>query len=463
MAEIYLVNAENREAHNAVHSAQIAAILIQRGLAYCWIPSLEWDGLAQRLNPGAGGTKTGGTCVVCVVGGIGNPCFMAMEPEVLSFIRKVKNMCPQAVIVMDGVSATVRFRWLLDQGVDIALRGESDLTFANVIDSFICQRNWRKIQGIAYLENSRLKDNGYGQLLDLNNAPLPLRRMVIKNKIRPESRFEVSTGRGCPFGCAICQPVSKNLAGAGIRNRPAKIICQELEEIIQEVGPHAVHFGCDTFTLNKQWVLELCQEIIDHNIKVPWSVGTRADAMDEEMAKAMKAAGCWEVGYGMEAWDEALRNDYLGKNLSLRDAESAVGITRMHGLAVCLTFIIGLPTSGWKQTLANLWGNLKIIYRGRPERVLVSNAVPIPGTDFYFKSQKQTILKPERHIRWNTQNFSGTNFIGISLFRILGERWLMLLCWALVRPVIALRKVVNKIRRRPFLGHEHLMRRYHIV
>ena len=74
-----------------------------------------------------------------------------------------------------------------------------------------------------------------------------------------------------------------------------------------------VRFQDDTFTLNKQRALDICNGILEKGLDIKWVCDTRVDKIDVELLKRMKEAGCSRVKIGVESGsDEILRKMHKG-------------------------------------------------------------------------------------------------------------------------------------------------------
>ena len=67
-----------------------------------------------------------------------------------------------------------------------------------------------------------------------------------------------------------------------------------------DMGYDLIWFADDCFTISKDRVVTICDEIIKRKLNVKWQCLSRVDAMDPEMATRMKEAGCQRVYFGIE-------------------------------------------------------------------------------------------------------------------------------------------------------------------
>jgi anaerobic magnesium-protoporphyrin IX monomethyl ester cyclase len=166
-------------------------------------------------------------------------------------------------------------------------------------------------------------------LLDMTRYRLPVRRTPY---------VLMTTGQGCPFPCTFC--VAPYYSGVRFRPRPVADVLAEMKHVRSFVRD--VFFHTDTFTLNRKYVLELCQRLVEADLGIDWVCNSRVDTLDEEMARAMRRAGCWLLSFGIESGSQAVL-DASKKRIRLEQSRRAVAVASEAGLMVAGHFILGLP------------------------------------------------------------------------------------------------------------------------
>src|SRR4030043_2085417 len=104
-------------------------------------------------------------------------------------------------------------------------------------------------------------------------------------------------------------------------------------------------FYDDTFILDREFVLEFCRKFKEKEFDklIRWNVNVRANLVTEEIIKAMKDAGCYEVRMGYEAGNDYIRNEVYKRNMTKEQLDKAIKIVKKNGLQLRLTFIVGAP------------------------------------------------------------------------------------------------------------------------
>ncbi|MHB8054583.1 MAG: B12-binding domain-containing radical SAM protein [Candidatus Aminicenantales bacterium] len=141
---------------------------------------------------------------------------------------------------------------------------------------------------------------------------------------------------GCPFGCVFC------VAGAvAYRTRSVDGILAELESL-RDLGVREIMFNDPTFTVSKKRVLELCAEMEKRGLRFSWVCNSHITTLDEELAAAIKKAGCHTVMIGVESGQEEILAA-TDKKITREKALAAFRICKKFHIRTLAYFIVGLP------------------------------------------------------------------------------------------------------------------------
>lgn len=261
--------------------------------------------------------------------------------------------------------------------IDYVIMGEAELTLKDILDGVPnCD-----ILGICYRENFQpVKNDKRPFIEDLDILPFPARHLV-DNSIykRPDNgkvQAVVKVARGCPFHCFFC--LATPVSGAKVRTRSPENIVAELKECVEKYNIKNFLFWSDIFNFNREWTLELCQKIIESGLKITWSSNTRADTMDDEMAKMMYKSGCRLVSIGVESGSQKML-DNIGKKITLDDIRNTVKILKNNKIKIYNYFVIGLP---W-ETEETVEETIKFAIELDSNFISFYTATPLPGTKYF--------------------------------------------------------------------------------
>ncbi|UCD15449.1 MAG: B12-binding domain-containing radical SAM protein, partial [Candidatus Omnitrophota bacterium] len=224
--------------------------------------------------------------------------FTALSPQIndavaLSNILKSKE--PEVLQVIGGIHVSAAPEHTLGKGsFDLAIIGEGEETFKNIVDGYFEQRKARdfylRLEGIAFLDNNKLVYNPRRKEIEnLDSIPFPerpllkmdyyLSQYLIIRGLFGNRIATVHTSRGCPYDCVFC---SCNIISKKVRYFSVEYVISEVKELIDKYKIKAIFFTDDTFILNKKRVREICQRFIEEGInkKVKWEAQGRANLID---------------------------------------------------------------------------------------------------------------------------------------------------------------------------------------
>lgn len=261
--------------------------------------------------------------------------------------------------------------------IDYVIMGEAELTLKDILDGVPDN----EILGICYRENFQPVKNDKRPFIDnLDILPFPARHLV-DNSIyrRPDNgkvQAVIKVARGCPFHCFFC--LATPVSGAKVRTRSPENIVAELKECVEKYNIKNFLFWSDIFNFNREWTLELCQKIIESGLKITWSSNTRADTMDDEMAKMMYKSGCRLVSIGVESGSQKML-DNIGKKITLDDIRNTVKFLKKNKIKIYNYFVIGLP---W-ETEKTVEETIKFAIELDSNFISFYTATPLPGTKYF--------------------------------------------------------------------------------
>jgi anaerobic magnesium-protoporphyrin IX monomethyl ester cyclase len=238
------------------------------------------------------------------------------------------------------------------------------------------------IRGIIFREGGRVIINPRrGFIEDLDQLPFPARHLLphlSRYSPTPASYRRLPLGimitsRGCPQQCTFCD---RSVFGNAYRQRSTNNVLAEAEELINKHGAKEIRFFDDCFTLDKERAYNLCSGL--KKLKVPWTCLTTVNSVTKELLQEMRAAGCWQVLFGLESGDEKMLR-ILRKGATLKQNINAVRWAKDSGLSVRADFIIGTPA----ETEESLKKTLDFTLKMDLDYAHFNKFVPYPGTTIY--------------------------------------------------------------------------------
>ena len=235
------------------------------------------------------------------------------------------------------------------------------------------------LKGLHFFENGKTYRTPFRPLIkDLDELQFPDRDLSLTpTEAEKQSIAHIITSRGCPYNCNFCS--TSKYWGNHIRFRSPSNIVDEIELLKNKYKIQKISIVDDMFTVSKKRTMEFCNELIKRNIKIEWSCSTRVDAIDREMIKIMKKAGCSGIFYGIESTNNASLSE-SNKLFDFKQVKDAIKITTSEGINVVEAFIIGLPF----QSINDIQNILQFANKTFPtlERANFTILKLLPGTEF---------------------------------------------------------------------------------
>jgi anaerobic magnesium-protoporphyrin IX monomethyl ester cyclase len=286
--------------------------------------------------------------------------------------RVVKRVDPRVRVVFGGIGATFLWEQLLANvpALDCIVLGEGELSFLDLVRHFEAHPGPgegpppERIPGIAFRKEGRpVRSPDRPLVQDLDSLPNPARYFTYRH---------VASTRGCTRNCSFCG--SPRFWGRSVRAlSPARFV-EELE-LLHGRGVSFFYVSDDTFTADRDRVVEICRRILARGLRISWFAIARVDHVDAEMLRWMRRAGCIQVSYGVESGSEAVRRS-LGKRLRPERIRRAFSLTTRAGILARAYFIYGCPG----ETDETIRETLDLIREIRPLGAIFYILDVFPGT-----------------------------------------------------------------------------------
>ena len=311
--------------------------------------------------------------------------------DVLKTARAAKEIDPSTMVVLGGPHVSIYPQETISYpGVDFAVSGEGEQSFKMLLDALGDEKAIAGIPGIGFKKkDGTLHASPPSMIEDLDALPFPARRRVPYQKyssllMKRNPVTTIMTSRGCPFKCSFCdRPFLMNY----FRPRSVHNVIAEIEDCIS-LGIHDFLFYDDTFTVNKQRVVQICKEIVDRNWDIRFDVRSRVDTVSEEVLLNLKKAGCMGIHYGVEAGTEKILK-VLKKGTPLEQIKETFALTKRVGIPILAYFIIGNPS----ETLDDIHSTFKLIRELDPDYLHLSIFIPFPGSEIYINGLEKGLVK----------------------------------------------------------------------
>ena len=260
-------------------------------------------------------------------------------------IKVINKLCEKhhPIVVLKGALFFAPEQAMLDMidftNVDYLIGGEIDFCIGKIAD--YCFKGIGKPEEI----NNILYKQSDGKMIptkfhvwdeDLDAQPFPARQLMNNSLyIRPDTKetmATIQTARGCPSQCVFC--LTPEISGKRVRFRSPQNVLEEMIECYEQFGIRNFFFKADTFTINAEWVKEMCELIIHSKLygKIQFTANSRVRPLKKETLELMKKAGCFLVAFGFESGsDEILQK--MRKGATVEENRQAARWCKEVGLS----------------------------------------------------------------------------------------------------------------------------------
>jgi len=327
----------------------------------------------------------------------------------LGLVDRLKAVAPGAVVFITGSQGSkVPDLALLRSRVDAVVRGEPELTVAEMADALVSGGDPLAVDGLSVRRDGELSHNADRPMLKgdaLDALPFPDRSLLPTDLYRiPTMEGPITTvqsSRGCPVNCTYCGYVVAQ--GIPWRGRSAANVFAELRELVERHGVTNVVFRDPLFAYDRDRVLALAAMLEEADLGVKWQCETALKTVDDEMLGAMARAGCVSVSFGVESGNTDLQKKYSrGKIKTWEHAKDVVDSCRRHGIATRAFFMIGFP----EETPAMARQTMDLAVYLDPDTVQFTAVTPYPDTKLYKESRGED--------EFDFNKFTGTTPVGVA-------------------------------------------------
>ncbi|MBI4158728.1 cobalamin B12-binding domain-containing protein [Candidatus Woesearchaeota archaeon] len=243
-------------------------------------------------------------------------------------------------------------------GLDFVAFGDGEYIIRDLCNALDKKGDLYHVRGLAFRFNGKIVRNQEMPLLeDLDALPWPARDLVDLKRYCPAignylklPNTTITGSRGCPYRCIFCH-ITILPSSARYRN-PVKV-ADEMEFLIDKYKIKDFLFWDNGITDNKKWILELCSEIRQRKLDAVWSGNSRVGAVNFEILREMKKAGCWRLLYGIESGVQK-NMDILRKGQTIQQVREGVAATHKADIASFGSFIFGIPGETFKEGLQTI-------------------------------------------------------------------------------------------------------------
>jgi radical SAM superfamily enzyme YgiQ (UPF0313 family) len=235
---------------------------------------------------------------------------------------------------------------------------------------------WVKRDGVIFRNPVRPRNRR------LDDLPFPARDLYTDQFpiLRHHGIKHFLAHRGCPHRCTYCfndayNRIYRDQTGERFRfySRSPENVVEEILWLREKMPLKMVGFVDDVFTLDRKWTMDFAQ-VYARRCRIPFSMNTRFDGVDDEAVGALADAGLRLVYAGVESGDEHIRHDVMLRRMTEESMREAAGLFHRHKVKLITENVIGNPGETFETAMRTLRFNMRI----RPDVANASFFTPYP-------------------------------------------------------------------------------------
>lgn len=305
-------------------------------------------------------------------------------------------------LICGGVHASMVPEEVLASGVfDYVCVGEGEGALLELVEKLEKGEDTTSTANIWCRKDGRIIANKVRPFVPLDElAPMDYEVLDFQRLIDAKRGWVgAMASRGCPYRCSYCfnhrmvEIYRKDIGvPAGrlgyIRHRDPASVIAELEWLLSRYRNISTYiFDDDLFTVDKNHLLELCR-LYREKVKVPFVCNAHVGKFDQEIARALKDAGCKIVKFGIESGSPRVRREVMNRYMTNEQIKLALRQAQEAGLHTSAFVMIGLPTETREEVLETV----ELLAQTRPGRFRWAVFFPYPGTHAYQMAEELDII-----------------------------------------------------------------------
>ncbi len=317
---------------------------------------------------------------------LGVSCTTASFHDSVRMAEVAKQELPEIRIAFGGAHVSALKERILDfsPAIDYAVIGEGEQTMLELTE--LGSDEPREIGGVVWrTQLGEVVNNGYRKdRLVLDELPFPAYeklpgypdsyKLPIFNYPKAPNSSCISS-RGCPYKCSYCD---RSVFQSSFRYNSAEYLYNHLKYLKERFGIRHINFYDDQFTFHRGRVEELCNMLINKPLGMTYNCAVRAEHIDHELMKLMKAAGCWMVSLGIESGDEQLLSQHR-QNVNLDFMAETIRMIKGCGIRTKGLLMMGLPG----ESEASIRRSMDYVYGLKLDDFNLAKFTPFPGSPIY--------------------------------------------------------------------------------
>lgn len=352
-------------------------------------------------------------------------CLGYMGPR---FKRGVQETCqairgalhPDSWFVIGGYGPSSCPEYMLrETGADVLVVGEGEET---ILEVMMAKRGGNikldDIQSVAFIKDDKVIATPRRRTIKyLNTLPMPAwdlfpmesytTNLKFAQMADTDKAFPLISTRGCTDKCSFCFRLD-----SGIRVRKPEQVVAEMKELHNRWGVNYFYFVDELAIVSRSQILKLVSLIKEEMPPIKFRMDCRVTMFDDEIALALKGAGCVFLNIGFETSSQEVL-DQMNKRATVDQNVAAAETAVRNGIGMGINMIWGMPGD----TLETMRQNAEFIKRfNQYDQIRTIRPVtPYPGSPLFNMAVEKGDLADEADFynRFKNSDLYMVNFVNV--------------------------------------------------
>lgn len=299
-----------------------------------------------------------------------------------------KQIYPQCTTIFGGVIATPESEAVAANGaVDYVMFGRGEYALPELLAALSGRHSIDRVGNVCYQQADgviRTSDVQY-PWMPVEQIPFPKIDLFPPDAGLDIRYLRLVYGLGCPYKCQMC---TIQTIGRRPNYFPVARVLAELDAYRAYYGSHHnVYFGDETFTVDPDRTLELCQSLAERG-DVIYDCQTRMNRLSSQpVLDALAASGCHWLEVGIESINQETQ-DIFKQRVDLKTLRETLRRLREVGLPVCSFLVNGFPNQTEDDMRRSIDQVCDLIADGLLQASYLFGLVPYPGSDIYSRPER---------------------------------------------------------------------------
>lgn len=299
--------------------------------------------------------------------------------------------------------------------VDYVVMGDGEITLLALINSVLNKTSLREIDGLAFIEDGKPVINRCREVTDLSTMPIidfsfvDPKKYYFSNK-NCERMLHVYLSKGCTGKCTYCY--SPGYSKCVWHPRPSEHFLSEIRYLVENFDMDGVYFVDNMLSPNEEYLVSLCNTLIESNLDIFWSCDMRVDLCTKEGLEKMYDAGCRWIFFGIESGSDE-RQKAIRKGLNLKKSIDIINYCHEIGITTTTSFVIGFPD----ETEEEIKKTIRFMQDLNSDVKIPALYGPFPESEMYHDLVKSKRLEvPQTYQEW--KKLASIDTVGMNFSKV---------------------------------------------